>query len=94
MNYLQLLQFLQAVPPLIYPALEGAGHAAGAVVAGEDSSGALGSKDNADGPQEDLVNNNSYVSIDAIPAYDGKAYVAVNNNEPFFYGQRYDYHCF
>lgn len=87
---------------------EGAGHAAGAVVAGEDSSGALGSKDNADGaqggsapsqadsgangtgqadagkPQDDLVNNNSYVSLDAIPAYDGKAYVAVNNNEPFF----------
>lgn len=63
---------------------EGAGHAAGAVVAGEDSSGALGSKDKADGPQEDLVNNNSYVSLDAIPAYDGKAYVAVNNNEPFF----------
>lgn len=63
---------------------EGAGHAAGAVVAGEDSSGALGSKDNADGPQEDLVNKNSYVSLDAIPAYDGKAYVAVNNNEPFF----------
>lgn len=63
---------------------EGAGHAAGAVVVGEDSSGALGSKDNEDGPQEDLVNNNSYVSIDAIPAYDGKAYVAVNNNEPFF----------
>lgn len=63
---------------------EGAGHAAGAVVAGEDSSGALGSKDKADGPQEDLVNNNSYVSLDAIPAYDGKAYVAINNNEPFF----------
>lgn len=63
---------------------EGAGHAAGAVVAGEDSSGALGGKDKADGPQEDLVNNNSYVSLDAIPAYDGKAYVAVNNNEPFF----------
>ena len=63
---------------------EGTGYAAGAVVAGEDSSGALGSKDNADGPQEDLVNNNSYVSLDAIPAYDGKAYVAVNNNEPFF----------
>lgn len=63
---------------------EGAGHAAGAVVAGEDSSGALGSKDKADGPQEDLLNNNSYVSLDAIPAYDGKAYVAVNNNEPFF----------
>ena len=63
---------------------EGAGHAAGAVVAGEDSSGALGSKDKADGPQENLVNNNSYVSLDAIPAYDGKAYVAVNNNEPFF----------
>lgn len=87
---------------------EGAGYAAGAVVVGEDSSGALGSKDNADGaqsgsdpaeadscangtgqayagkPQEDLVNNNSYVSLDAIPAYDGKAYVAVNNNEPFF----------
>ena len=63
---------------------EGAGHAAGAVVAGEDSSGALGSKDKADGPQEDLVNNNSYVSLDAIPAYDGKAYVAVNNNETFF----------
>lgn len=63
---------------------EGAGHAAGAVVAGEDSSGALGSKDKADKPQEDLVNNNSYVSLDAIPAYDGKAYVAVNNNEPFF----------
>ncbi len=63
---------------------EGAGHAAGAVVAGEDSSGALGSKDKADGPQEDLVNNNSYVSLDVIPAYDGRAYVAVNNNEPFF----------
>lgn len=63
---------------------EGAGHAAGAVVAGEDSSGALGSKDKADGPQEDLVNNNSYVSLDAIPTYDGKAYVAINNNEPFF----------
>lgn len=63
---------------------EGAGHAEGAVVAGEDSSGALGSKDKVDGPQEDLVNNNSYVSLDAIPAYDGKAYVAVNNNEPFF----------
>ena len=63
---------------------EGAGHAAGAVVAGEDSSGALGSKDKVDGPQEDLVNNNSYVSLDTIPAYDGKAYVAVNNNEPFF----------
>lgn len=63
---------------------EGAGRAAGAVVAGEDSSGALGSKDKTDGPQEDLVNNNSYVSLDAIPAYDGKAYVAVNNNEPFF----------
>lgn len=63
---------------------EGAGYAAGAVVAGEDSSGALGSKDKVDGPQEDLVNNNSYVSLDAIPAYDGKAYVAVNNNEPFF----------
>ena len=94
---------------------EGAGHTAGAVVAGEDSSGALGSKDTADGvhsgsnrseadsgadgngkadageagnssgkPQDELVNNNSYVSLDAIPAYDGKAYVAVNNNEPFF----------
>lgn len=65
---------------------EGAGHAAGAVVAGEDSSGALGSTDNADAgkPQDDLVNNNTYVSLDAIPAYDGKAYVAVNNNEPFF----------
>ena len=63
---------------------EGAGHAAGAVVAGADSSGALGSKGKADGPQEDLVNNNSYVSLDAIPAYDGKAYVAINNNEPFF----------
>lgn len=37
-------------------------------------------------PQDELVNNNSYVSLDAIPAYDGKAYVAVNNNEPFFYG--------
>lgn len=65
---------------------EAAGHAAGAVVAGEDSSGALGSKDKADAgkPQDDLVNNNSYVSLDAIPAYDGKAYVAINNNEPFF----------
>lgn len=63
---------------------EGAGHAVGAVVADEDSSGALGSKDKVDGPQEDLVNNNSYVSLDAIPAYDGKAYVAINNNEPFF----------
>lgn len=84
---------------------EGAGHAARAFVAGEDSSGTLGSKDKADAahsgsatseadsgeagqssgkPQDDLVNNNSYVSLDAIPAYDGKAYVAVNNNEPFF----------
>ena len=63
---------------------EGAGHVAVAEVAGEDSSGALGSKDKVDGPQEDLVSNNSYVSLDAIPAYDGKAYVAVNNNEPFF----------
>lgn len=87
---------------------EAAGHVAGAVVAGEGSSGALGSKDNADGapggsapseadsgangtgqadagkPQDELVNNNSYVSLDAIPAYDGKAYVAINNNEPFF----------
>ena len=65
---------------------EGAGHAAGAVVASEDSSGALGSKDTSDAgkPQDELVNNNSYVSLDAIPAYDGKAYVAVNNNEPFF----------
>lgn len=63
---------------------EGAGHATGAEVAGEDSSGALDSKDKVDGPQEDLVNNNSYVSLDAIPAYDGRAYVAVNNNEPFF----------
>ena len=61
---------------------EGAGYAAGAEVAGEDS--ALDSKDKVDGPQEDLVNNNSYVSLDAIPAYDGRAYVAVNNNEPFF----------
>lgn len=63
---------------------EGAGYAAGAEVAGEDSSGALDSKDKVDGPQEDLVNNNSYVSLDAIPAYDGRAYVVVNNNEPFF----------
>lgn len=94
---------------------EAAGHVAGAAVADEDSSGALGSKETADGvqsgsdpaeadsgangtgqadaggagqssgkPQDDLVNNNSYVSLDAIPAYDGKAYVAVNNNEPFF----------
>lgn len=63
---------------------EGTGYAAGAEVAGEDSSGALGSNDKVDGPQEDLVNNNSYVSLDAIPAYDGRAYVAVNNNEPFF----------
>ena len=65
---------------------EGAGQTAGAVVAGEDSSGALGSKDTADAgkPQDELVNNNSYVSLDAIPAYDGKAYVAVNNKEPFF----------
>ena len=84
MSYLQLLQFLQAVPPHNLSGTEGAGHAAGAVVAGEDSSGTLGSKDKVDKPQEDLVNNNSYVSLDAIPAYDGKAYVAVNNNEPFF----------
>lgn len=65
---------------------EGAVHVAGAVVAGEDSSCAFGSTDNADAgkPQDDLVNNNSYVSLDAIPAYDGKAYVAINNNEPFF----------
>lgn len=65
---------------------EAAGYSAGAVGADEDSSGALGSKDTADAgkPQDELVNNNSYVSLDAIPAYDGKAYVAVNNNEPFF----------
>ena len=63
---------------------EGAGHAAGAVVAGGGYFGALGSKDKVERAQEDLVNNNSYVSLDAIPAYDGKAYVAVNNNEPFF----------
>lgn len=72
---------------------EGTGHVAGAVVADEDSSGALGSTDNAYAgeagqssgkPQDDLVNNNTYVSLDAIPAYDGKAYVAINNNEPFF----------
>ena len=63
---------------------EGAGHAAGAVVAGGGFFGGFGRKDKVDGPQEDLVNNNSYVSLDAIPAYDGKAYVAVNNNEPFF----------
>ena len=63
---------------------EGTGYAAGAEVAGEDSSGALDSKDKVDGPQENLVNNNSYDSLDAIPAYDGKTYVAVNNNEPFF----------
>lgn len=65
---------------------EGAGQTAGAVVASEDSSGVLGSKDTADAgkPQDELVNNNSYVSLDAIPAYNGKAYVAVNNNEPFF----------
>lgn len=65
---------------------EGAGQTAGAVVASEDSSGALGSKDTADAgkQQDELVNNNSYVSLDAIPAYNGKAYVAVNNNEPFF----------
>ncbi len=37
-----------------------------------------------DGPQDELLNNNSFVSLDAIPAYDGKAYVAVNDNVPFF----------
>mgnify|MGYP002235259106 FL=1 len=103
-----MLQFLTGCASADLSGTEGAGHAAGAVVAGEDTSGALGSKDKADGaqsgsdpaeadsgangtgqadagkPQEDLVNNNSYVSLDAIPAYDGKAYVAVNNNEPFF----------
>lgn len=36
------------------------------------------------GPQDELLNNNSFVSLDAIPAYDGKAYVAVNDNVPFF----------
>ena len=36
------------------------------------------------GPQDELLNNNSYVSLDSIPAYDGKAYVAVNDNVPFF----------
>ena len=51
----------------------------------EADSGANGTgQADAGKPQEDLVNNNSYVSLDAIPAYDGKAYVAVNNNEPFF----------
>ena len=50
----------------------------------EADSGANGTgQADAGKPQEDLVNNNSYVSLDAIPAYDGKAYVAVNNNEPF-----------
>lgn len=51
----------------------------------EVDSGANGTgQADAGKPQDDLVNNNSYVSLDAIPAYDGKAYVAVNNNEPFF----------
>lgn len=36
------------------------------------------------GPQDELLNNNSFVSLDSIPAYDGKAYVAVNDNVPFF----------
>lgn len=49
----------------------------------DSGANAIGKAD-AGKPQEDLVNNNSYVSLDAIPAYDGKAYVAVNNNEPFF----------
>lgn len=51
----------------------------------EADSGANGTAQAGAGkPQENLINNNSYVSLDAIPAYDGKAYVAVNNNEPFF----------
>lgn len=51
----------------------------------EADSGANGTgQADAGKPQDELVNNNSYVSLDAIPAYDGKAYVAVNNNEPFF----------
>lgn len=37
-----------------------------------------------DGPQDELLNNNFFVSLDSIPAYDGKAYVAVNDNVPFF----------
>ena len=60
---------------------EGAGHAVGAVVADEDSSGALGSKDKVDGPQEDLVNNNSYVSIDAIPTYALPSYAGIASME-------------
>lgn len=51
----------------------------------EADSGANGTgQADAGKPQDELVNNNSYVSLDAIPVYDGKAYVAVNNNEPFF----------
>mgnify|MGYP005959441003 CR=1 FL=1 len=77
---------------------EAAGYSAGALGSKDNADGAQGGSDlseadsgaNATGqadagkPQEDLVNNNSYVSLDAIPTYDGKAYVAVNNNEPFF----------
>ena len=54
----------------------------GANVTGQADAGEAGQSSGK--PQDDLVNNNSYVSLDAIPAYDGKAYVAVNNNEPFF----------
>ena len=54
----------------------------GADVKGQADAGEAGQSSGK--PQDELVNNNSYVSLDAIPAYDGKAYVAVNNNEPFF----------
>ena len=51
---------------------------------GTGQADAGGSGQSSGKPQDELVNNNAYVSLDAIPAYDGKAYVAVNNNEPFF----------
>ena len=35
-------------------------------------------------PQDELMNNNPVISLDAIPAYDGKAYIAINDNTPFF----------
>ena len=81
---LAIATILQAVPPLIYQALKVPGMPQELKWQVRILPVLQAARINADGPQEDLVNNNSYVSLDAIPAYDGKAYVAVNNNEPFF----------
>ena len=50
----------------------------------DDGQQAQAAPQSDEGPQDELLNNNSFVSLDSIPAYDGKAYVAVNDNVPFF----------